>query len=137
MMSRLMAVILALGLAAGPVAAQPPASQVVKEKSEVAFREYLKSGNYLAGEAKYQAAVEAYRKALSINPNSHEAYSLLGAALAQLGDNREAEAALRKAVTLKPDYAEGYYHLGHFLKSLNRQAEAEEAFRKARQYQRR
>uniref|UniRef100_A0A7V4G9M0 Tetratricopeptide repeat protein n=1 Tax=Desulfobacca acetoxidans TaxID=60893 RepID=A0A7V4G9M0_9BACT len=137
MISHVVAVLLTLALTAGAGLAQPSASQVVKEKSEVAFREYLKSGNYLAGEAKYQDAVAAYRKALSINPDSHEAYSLLGAALAQLGDNREAEAALRKAVALKPDYAEGYYHLGHFLKSLNRHAEAEEAFRKAKQYQRR
>ena len=70
-----------------------------------------------------------------MNPRSAEAYSLLGSALDQAGNPREAEEALRKAVSLKPNFAEGYFHLGNFLKSQKRMSEAEEAFRKARQYQ--
>jgi Flp pilus assembly protein TadD len=137
MMRWLMAVILTAGLTAGPVLAQPSTASVVKEKTEAAFKEYLKGGNLLAGEGKFEPAIQSYRKALALNPQSAEAYSLLGAALAETGKAREAEEALRKSVALKPDFAEGYFHLGTFLKSQNREPEAQEAFRKAKQYQRR
>jgi tetratricopeptide (TPR) repeat protein len=120
---------------AGSIPILAGTADVVKQKTEAAFREYLKAGNFLAGEGKYAAAAESYRRALGVNPQSAEAYSLLGSALDQAGKPREAEEALRKAVSLKPDFAEGYFHLGNFLKSQNRTSEAEEAFRKARQYQ--
>jgi tetratricopeptide (TPR) repeat protein len=127
--------IIILAVAVGSIPVLAGSADVVKQKTEAAFREYLKSGNFLAGEGKYAAAAESYRRALGVNPQSAEAYSLLGSALDQAGKTREAEEALRKAVSLKPDFAEGYFHLGNFLKSQKRTSEAEEAFRKARQYQ--
>ncbi len=111
-------------------------AEVVKEKSMEAAKDYLTSGNMLAGEGKYDAAVKSYRQAIQMDPNSAEAYSLMGSALAQAGRYKDAEEALRKAVSLKPNYAEGYYYLGTFLKSQNRDSEAQEAFRKAKQYAR-
>jgi tetratricopeptide (TPR) repeat protein len=126
--------ILILALAAGP--ALGGTADVVKQKSEAAYREYIKGGNFLAGEGQYAAAAESYRKALSLKPDSAEGHSLLGSALAEAGNYSEAEQALRKAVELKPDYAEGYYHLGNLLKSIGKQSEAQEAFRKAKQYRR-
>jgi tetratricopeptide (TPR) repeat protein len=126
--------VLIMAVAAGPALALAGTAEVVKQKSEAAYQEYIKGGNYLAGEAKYAAAADSYRQALSLKPNSAEAYSVLGSALAEAGNYREAEKALRKSVALKPNYAEGYYHLGNFLKSQGKQSEAEEAFRKAKQY---
>jgi tetratricopeptide (TPR) repeat protein len=131
----LVLVIIILAVAAGSIPILAGTADVVKQKTEAAFREYLKAGNFLAGEGKYAAAAESYRRALGVNPQSAETYSLLGSALDQAGKYREAEEALRKAVSIKPDFAEGYFHLGNFLKSQNRTSEAEEAFRKARQYQ--
>jgi tetratricopeptide (TPR) repeat protein len=128
--------ILIMAVAAGPTLILADTAKVVKEKTEAAYREYIKGGNFLAGEAQYAAAAESYRQALSLKPDSAEAHSLLGSALAEAGNYQEAEEALRKAVALKPDYAEGYYHLGNFLKSVGKQSEAEEAFRKAKQYRR-
>jgi Tfp pilus assembly protein PilF len=128
--------IMGLVLAMTSVQAWAQVSDVVKQKTDEAAREYLKSGNLLAGEGKYAAAVDSYRKAIQMNPNSAEAYSLMGSALAEAGKAREAEEALRKAVSLKPTYAEGYFHLGNFLKAQGKTAEAEDAFRKARQYAR-
>lgn len=123
-------------VAAGPTFTLAQSAGVVKEKSEAAYREYIKGGNFLAGEGRYKEAADSYRQALSLKPDSAEGYSLLGSALAQAGNYREAEEALRKAVALKPDYAEGYYHLGNFLKSIGKQSEAEAAFRKAKQCRR-
>jgi tetratricopeptide (TPR) repeat protein len=132
----LMAALLILAVAAGPLAGQAQVADIVKQKSEAAYKEYMKGGNFLAGENKYDAAVDSYRKAISMKPDAAEAYSLMGSALAMAGKDREAEEALRKAVALQPTYAEGYYHLGNFLKSTGKMSEAEDAFRKAKQYRR-
>jgi tetratricopeptide (TPR) repeat protein len=128
--------ILIMVVAAGPTATLAGTAEVVKQKSEAAYREYIKAGNFLAGEGKYAQAAKSYRQALSLKPDSAEGYSLLGSALAEAGTYREAEEALKKAVALKPNYAEGYYHLGNFYKSIGKQGEAEAAFRKAKQYRR-
>lgn len=136
MMRLLMLVVLMVAVVTGPGPVFSGTADVVREKTKAAAQEYLKSGNLLAGEGKYKAAVESYRKAISLDPKSAEAFSLLGSALDQAGNLREAEEALRKAVSLKPDFAEGYYHLGVFLKAHGKEREAEEAFRKAKQYQR-
>ena len=128
--------ILIMAVAVGPNPVLAGTEDIVKQKSQEAAKEYLKSGNLLAGEGKFDAAVKSYRQALQMNPNLPEAYSLMGSALAEAGKYKEAEEALRKAVSLKPNFAEGYYHLGIFLKSQGRQSEAAEAFRKAQQYQR-
>ncbi len=128
--------ILAVALAVGPSPVLAGTADIVKQKSLEAAKDYMTSGNLLAGEGKFDAAVKSYRQALQMNPNLAEAYSLMGSALAEAGKYREAEEALRKAVSLKPNFAEGYYHLGIFLKSQGRESEAAEAFRKAQQYQR-
>jgi len=132
----LLAIFLIIVMAVGTVPALAQTSEVVKQKSAEAAKAYITSGNLLAGEGKYDAAVKSYGQAIQMDPNSAEAYSLMGSALAQAGKYRDAEAALRKAVALKPNYAEGYYHLGNFLKSQGKESEAQEAFGKARQYSR-
>jgi tetratricopeptide (TPR) repeat protein len=128
--------ILIMAVAVGTSPALAGTEDIVKQKSQEAAKQYMISGNLLAGEGKFDAAIKSYRQALQMNPNLPEAYSLMGSALAEAGKYKEAEEALRKAVSLKPTFAEGYYHLGIFLKSQGRQSEAEEAFRKAQQYQR-
>jgi len=132
----LMSAFLIMAVAVGPSAVLAGTEDVVKQKSAEAAKEYVKGGNLLAGEGKYDAAVKSYRQAIQMDPNNAEAYSLMGSALAQAGKYREAEEALRKAVALKPNFAEGYFHLGNFLKSQGKESEAQEAFSKARQYSR-
>jgi protein O-GlcNAc transferase len=132
LISAILVMLVALG--SSPVLAGT--AEIVKQKSEGAAKDYMTSGNLLAGEGKFDAAIKSYRQALQLNPNMPEVYSLMGSALAEAGKPREAEEALRKAVSLKPNFAEGYYHLGIFLKSQGREGEAAEAFRKAKQYQR-
>jgi len=127
-------IIMAVALGIAPAFSQT--SDIVKQKTAEAAKEYLKSGNLLAGEGRYDAAIKSYRQAIQMDPNFAEAYSLMGSALVQAGRDRDAEEALRKAVSLKPNYAEGYFHLGNFLKSRGKEAEAQEAFRKAKQYSR-
>ena len=110
----LLLAILIMAVVVGPTLALAGTAEVVKQKSEAAYHEYIKAGNFLAGEGKYAQAAKSYRQALSLKPDAAEGYSLLGSALAEAGNSREAEQALRKSVALKPDFAEGYYHLGNF-----------------------
>jgi protein O-GlcNAc transferase len=132
----LISVILVVAVALGSSPVLAGTAEIVKQKSQEAAKDYMTSGNLLAGEGKFDAAVKSYRQALQLNPNMPEVYSLMGSALAESGKYREAEEALRKAVSLKPNFSEGYYHLGIFLKSQGKEGEAAEAFRKAKQYQR-
>jgi tetratricopeptide (TPR) repeat protein len=128
--------IMAVAVAVGSRPVLAGTADIVKQKSQGAARDYMTSGNMLAGEGKFDAAVKSYRQAIQMDPNLAEAYSLMGSALAESGKYKEAEEALRKAISLRPTFAEGYYHLGIFLKSQGRQGEADEAFRKAQQYAR-
>ena len=132
----LMSAFLIMAVTVGTTLALAKTSEIVKQKTAEAAKDYITSGNLLAGEGKYDAAVMSYRQAIQMDHKSAEAYSLLGSALAQAGKYRDAEEALRKAVSLKPDFAEGYFHLGNFLKSQGKESEAQEAFRKAKQYAR-
>ncbi|MEJ5329354.1 MAG: tetratricopeptide repeat protein [Desulfobaccales bacterium] len=121
-------------LMAGPALAQASAATAdkVKAAQERAAKDYIKHGLIQATENRHESAATSFRKAIELDPNNAEAYSLLGSTLAKLGKDADAEAALRKAVTLKPDYAEGWHYLGIFLEEKGRKAEAEEAFAKAR-----
>ena len=47
----LLLAILIMAVAAGPSPALAGTAEIVKEKSEAAYREYIKAGNLLAGEA--------------------------------------------------------------------------------------
>jgi tetratricopeptide (TPR) repeat protein len=61
-------------------------------------------------------AEAAYRKAIALKPDDHEAYTNLGAALRDQGKLAEAEAAFRKAIALKPDDPKASANLGAFLR---------------------
>lgn len=127
---------IALGVAALAVpslttlSAQPP--DRAREATKRAAQDYIKHGLILATEGRPDAAVQSFEKAITLDPTSAEARSLLGSALAKAGKYREAEENLRKAVQLDPNYGEGYYYLGIFLQEQGKQKEAEEAFQKAR-----
>lgn len=60
---------------------------------------------------RYSLAVENARKALALQPDSAEAYNVLGIALSRSNRAPEAADALQKAIALAPDNAKGYYNL--------------------------
>ena len=91
-------------------------------------------GLAFAEQGRYEPAIAAYRKALSMPLYStpEVGYYNLGRAYAQVNRFKEAEEALRTAIQLEPKLGAAYYQLGVVLTSTDRREEAKAAFRKAR-----
>jgi predicted CXXCH cytochrome family protein len=105
-----------------------------RERAVAALGQALKSAPdepllwYQLGIAKSDP--QAYRKALSLDPDFTEAHDLLGAALAEAGDLDRAGQEFRRALAINPDYPDSLGNLGHLMAA--RRALAEAAFYLAR-----
>jgi tetratricopeptide (TPR) repeat protein len=88
-------------------------------------------GNAFLARGHLDAAVLAYEKALTLNPQSVETLSNLGVIYAELHQLDRAVAYHRQAININPHYADGYINLGLALSQQNAFAEAEEAYQQA------
>jgi Flp pilus assembly protein TadD len=61
--------------------------------------------------ARYEAAIDAFRKAIAVNPRSVEAHNNLGIALGSLGRLDEAIAAFEQALRIQPDFTDAVKNL--------------------------
>ena len=68
-------------------------------------------GSVYNGLGRYPEAIEAFKRAIKINPRNAEAYCNLGTVYGQLGRYTEAIDALKQAAQLRPDLAEVHYGL--------------------------
>jgi predicted O-linked N-acetylglucosamine transferase (SPINDLY family) len=91
---------------------------------------YNISGAAYKGLGQFDAAVEAYSKALAIEPENAQFYSHMGVVLQDQGKLEEAIEAYNKALAIKPDYAEAYNNMGNALKEQGKLEEAIEAYNK-------
>jgi predicted O-linked N-acetylglucosamine transferase (SPINDLY family) len=73
---------------------------------------------------------DAY-KALSIRPDSADAYYNMGVTLQKQGKLEGAIEAYNKAIALQPDYADAYYNMGIALQEQGKLEEAIDAYNKA------
>jgi tetratricopeptide (TPR) repeat protein len=112
------------------VMGQNAASQELREAEQTyqAGVSYYDSGEY-------EKAVETFKRALQLSPNSAESYYHLGMAYGSLGRYREAIEAYKSAIQVKQDYAAAYYNLGHAYGNLKKYENAIRAFRLAIQYE--
>jgi len=74
-------------------------------------------GSYLSS-GRYEEAIEPYKKAIKINPDSTRVYSNLGYVYNNLGMHREAIEACKQAIEIYPDNAEAHVNLGVTYSSL-------------------
>ncbi len=72
-----------------------------------------------------EKAIEAYRKAITLNPNYAEAYNNLGIIHQEMGNMEGAMECYQKAIEINPQYEKGWNNLGllHFLKGDLKKAE--------------
>jgi tetratricopeptide (TPR) repeat protein len=80
---------------------------------------------------RYDASVEASKKAVKIKPDIHTTWFNLGAAYFMLKRYDESVEAYKKAIEIKPDKHEAWYSLGYTYSELKRYDEAIEAYKKA------
>ena len=69
-------------------------------------------GLTLKAQGKLDEAKQAYKKAISLNPNYAEAYSNMGNILKDKGKLEEAIKLYNKCISINPDYAKAYNNLG-------------------------
>jgi tetratricopeptide (TPR) repeat protein len=85
----------------------------------------------LASLGRIDDAIGAFRRAVSLRPNSPEVLNNLGAALREKKHLDEAINFLQQAITLRPDYPEAFYNLGVALQERGKPDDAIVAFEKA------
>ncbi len=88
-------------------------------------------GNYHMAGGRYEKAVEAFEKALRIDPANVACLINVSLAYNALGQNGKAETSLRKALKLHPKNGAIHLNLGLLLAELNRFDEAEKSLREA------
>src|SRR5437868_1325584 len=91
---------------------------------------YGNLGLALKGQGNLDAAIEAYRAALQIDPNLSETHNNLGVVLESRGQRDKAIECFRMAVKISPQYADAHNNLGA---ALQRQGNVSEALSEIRQ----
>ena len=80
-------------------------------------------------------SLQAYQKALEINPDDAEIHSNLGVTLKEMGQLDKSLQAYQKSVCIQPEFAEGYYNMGVFFQEQRKLKESVKAYQKAIQIQ--
>jgi len=101
---------------------------IVNQQNASAWNE---KGIALAGQGKYDEAIEAYDESIKLNPNDAVVWTNKGVALYKQGNYERAIQAYDKAIVLKPDYAEAWGEKSTALNSQCRVSEAVKASDKA------
>lgn len=90
-----------------------------------------KRGNEFLDHGDLRKAVDCYRYAVHLAPNSTEALTSFGFALKELGDVEEAQDVLHKAARLRPDDFDAFYLLGQIYNEQRQFDDASIHFQKA------
>jgi len=92
-------------------------------------------GNTLQLLGDKEGGIEAYKKAIELDPKNADAYSNLGAALLSKGQLDASVAAFRKATDITPDHANAFNNLGNALLESGEEDAAKKAFQRALEIQ--
>jgi tetratricopeptide (TPR) repeat protein len=88
-------------------------------------------GLALADDKRFEEAIEAYKKAVHLNPQYGLAYNNLGSAYENIDDEDSAFEAYKKAIEINPMHAEAQHNLGAILNQRGQNDEAKECYIKA------
>ena len=87
-------------------------------------------GNTLKFQNKYEEAIEAYKKSISLNNNFSEAYNNLANVQKKIESFDDALLNYKNAIRTNQNNFEAYYNLANLLKSLKNYDEANENYKK-------
>jgi tetratricopeptide (TPR) repeat protein len=79
---------------------------------------------------RFEESLPAARRAAELNPNSVEAYYVLGRLLDKLGREAEAKEALDQSIKIDPNYSESHYLLSRIYVKQGRYEEAAQSMKK-------
>ncbi|MEM6754778.1 MAG: tetratricopeptide repeat protein [Cyanobacteria bacterium P01_C01_bin.38] len=86
--------------------------------------DYLKQGDALFFENRYEEAIKIYEKVIKRQSDSYLAHASRGRALRRLGRYEEALKSYKKAIDIKPEEDGGWYGKGNALRELQQYDEA-------------
>jgi tetratricopeptide (TPR) repeat protein len=117
-------------LARGAASLQRVESKIVEPEAPDVAEEWYERGVEIEDEDPGEA-IQAYRKALEVNPELADAHLNLGRLLHETGGAAAAEPCYRRALAVRPDDSIALFNLGVALQDLDRQQEAIEVYEKA------
>lgn len=82
------------------------------EKTPDSAAAWLELGNLYFDTSKYQDAIQAYNKYLSINPDNPDVLTDLGVMFRRVGNPEEAVASFDKAISLDPRHEQALFNKG-------------------------
>gem|GEM_PF-2896819 len=94
------------------------------------FKDYVVRGEFLTNTGRFDEAIENYRKALEIEPESAVVYLRLGQALGLQGKLDQAIENYAKALSRDPKLSFAYFEWGRALQSQGKFDEAIEKYQK-------
>ena len=104
---------------------EPRFIELAKDRSEKALalndqlaEVWVPIGYYRIQRGEREAAVEALKQAIEIDPENFEAHRLLGRVYMQLGQSEKAEKHYLRAIELQPNYWLGYNVIGVFYSTI-------------------
>lgn len=98
------------------------------DATPVDFEEFVRQGNAWAEQGRLADAIEAYVRAIELNPGHAPAHNNLGVVLRQMNHLDEAESCFRQAIALDPNYADAYRNLGVVHQKKERNEAAAQAY---------
>lgn len=107
----------------------PPSHAKKETVQRLISRNWFNEGYGFYMAKKYQPAIEAYSKAIEVDPKYAAAYCGRAVAYADLGDYRRAIEDCGKAIKIKPKFAAAYYYRGKFYAILDDKKQATEDFK--------
>ncbi len=127
MKSNKILLILVLSLILACCATQTKKIQKKEKDAQYEYEKAVLTMNY----GLVDEAIKYLNRALSLNPNHHLSYYLLGLAYVKKQNLAEAEAAIQKCLELKPDFSEAHISLGEIYEGTSKLDKAEDEYKKA------
>ncbi len=107
----------------------PPSPEIMPEERDFNF--YLRQGAMSLDSSDYEKAIEQFRKAIALRPDSSKTYNLLGIAYFDQKNYKLAKKQFERAVVINSSYAEAYNNLGSVYFMTGQFKEAEKMLTKA------
>jgi predicted Zn finger-like uncharacterized protein len=114
---------------ASTVDARPRASPAPEPRPR-SFEAWMAQGDRERAHARVRAALDAYDRAIALDPARPEAHLAQGRALLDIGDARSAIAAFRHALGANPRYSVAEFWLGEAYRRAGQASEATAAYRR-------